>query len=149
MIAQQLEYSCNREKMTADELVNFFSLACKQNTFLLKDIDNNAFAEKIAKNAEVIVCRTITEKIAGLMAFYKNNGVYVYITFVCVLKDYQKNSIFSKMLLMLEQYARGNDYKRIQLEVASDNIAAQKVYQHKGFFIIREENKSIFMEKNI
>ncbi len=149
MSTPQSNFNYNREKLTADVLVNFFSQACNENPFLLKGIDRPSFAAKLAEKAEFIVCRTSLKKITGLIAFYKNNGIFVYISFVCVLKSFQNNSIFSKMLLALELYAKENNYKRIQLEVASGNTIAQQVYQHKGFSLISKNSNSFHLEKNL
>ena len=52
---------------------------------------------------------------------------------ICVLPEFRRQHIAQDLLFELFQYAKAQKVKRIFLEVAEDNEAAQKLYQASGF----------------
>ena len=52
---------------------------------------------------------------------------------ICVLPEFRRQHIAQDLLFELFRYAKGQKVKRIFLEVAEDNEAAQKLYQASGF----------------
>ena len=136
------------EHLSEKDVSCFFLKAQEQFPYLFRDLDFYTYSKKLADCADFIVCRSMGQ-IAGVLAFYMNNGNFVYVTFVCVLKEFQRLSIFSNMLCQLESLAREKGYEKIRLEVAKENVSAQLVYLHKDFSIIEKGEKSFFLEKRI
>ena len=52
---------------------------------------------------------------------------------ICVLPEFRRQHIAQDLLFELFRYAKGQKVKRIFLEVAEDNQAAQKLYLGAGF----------------
>ena len=52
---------------------------------------------------------------------------------ICVLPEFRRQHIAQDLLHELFEYAKGQKVKRIFLEVAEDNEAAQKLYSGAGF----------------
>ena len=52
---------------------------------------------------------------------------------ICVLPEFRRQHIAQDLLFELFRYAKGQKVKRIFLEVAEDNVAAQKLYSGAGF----------------
>ena len=52
---------------------------------------------------------------------------------ICVLPEFRRQHIAQDLLFELFSYAKGQKIKRIFLEVAEDNLAAQKLYLKAGF----------------
>lgn len=134
------------ERLCEQDIFSFFAKAQEQFPYLFNNLDVSVFSKKLADYANFIVCRC-TGRVAGILAFYMNNGLFVYVTFVCTLKEFQRLSIFSNMLYKLEDLTREKGYEKIRLEVAKENNSAQQVYLHKGFSVVEQGEDSLFMEK--
>ena len=140
------ETSYSVERLCEQDISCFFVKAQEQFPYLFNNLDISAFSKKLADYANFIVCRC-SGQMAGILAFYMNNGHFVYVTFVCTLKEFQRLSIFSNMLHKLENLAQEKGYEKIRLEVAKENHSAQQVYLHKDFSVVEQGDNSLFMEK--
>lgn len=136
------------EHLSKKDVSCFFVKAQEQFPYLFLNINPYAYSQKLADYANFIVCRC-SGQMAGILAFYMNNGLFAYVTFICTLKDFQGLSIFSGMLYKLECLSREKGYRKIRLEVACSNITAQQIYLHKGFSVVEKGDNTIFMEKKL
>jgi len=101
---------------------------------LSKRVEIKEYAQKIDEKAERFEAWLGGELIA-LVAAYCNNseGKIAYITSASVLPQWQGQSIASKLLTNVVEYARHLDFERIELEVDSKNYSAVSLYKKHGF----------------
>ncbi len=70
--------------------------------------------------------------------------------------DYRRKGIATKLVLLLEKYCRGTDFKKIILGVGTDNdsIPAVKLYKSKGYILthmkeFEDKSKAYYYEKRL
>jgi len=140
------------EQLQLDELKVFLHKQADDAFPDLKDeLRLNMLAKKWHEYAEFCTCRDDANKLVGIIAFYANNpetGV-AFIPHVYVNRELRGKDIFSLMLQEITSHIRPIGFNEIKLEVANDNIRAQKAYLKQGFEKCGESNrKSIYMIKN-
>lgn len=71
----------------------------------------------------------LNDNIVAMIAAYINKPPLCYISHVCVLDEYKRNSLFSRMLSFLENVAKHNNCSLIKLEVHKNNAPAIAAYK--------------------
>lgn len=136
-------------KLSLSEIKEYFE-SVKDDFESFKDEGHiKAFSKKLSEYADFEIYTNEENKIGGMIAFYMNNGNFVYLTFVSVKKEFRSQKVFSRMLAALEKKANSKNYPRIRLEVRKKNLLAREVYEHSGFVIIEKTDESLYMEKKI
>lgn len=136
-------------KLSLSEIKEYFE-SVKDDFESFKDEGHlKAFSKKLSEYADFEIYTNEENKIGGMIAFYMNNGNFVYLTFVSVKKEFRSQKVFSRMLAALEKKANSENYPRIRLEVRKKNLLAREVYEHSGFVIIEKTDESLYMEKKI
>ena len=89
--------------------------------------------------------------LVGLVAVYCNDSEchVAYITSVSVLQEWKGRGIASTLMEQCIRHAKGPGYERIELEVDSENAAAIKLYEKKGFMVIRVSDQAAIMRFDI
>ena len=83
-------------------------------------------------------------KQSGCEIIMSENGFIVYrvavdeaeIITIGVAPDFRRSGIASAMIGIIEKNLKSQGVKKIFLEVASNNIAAQKLYENMGFWTV-------------
>lgn len=83
-------------------------------------------------------------KQSGCEIIMSENGFIVYriavdeaeIITIGVAPDFRRSGIASAMIGIIEKTLKSQGVKKIFLEVASNNIAAQKLYENMGFWTV-------------
>ena len=107
---------------------------------LMSDFDdfwnyNTLKNELLNPNSKYIVAK-IDKTIVGFAGIWKSVDD-VHITNIVTAKNFRKQNIGSKLLLKLIQLAESEeDITSITLEVNSNNIPAQKLYEKFGFKVV-------------
>lgn len=136
-------------KLSLSEIKEYFE-SVKDDFESFKDEGHiKAFSKKLSEYADFEIYTNEENKIGGMIAFYMNNGNFVYLTFVSVKKEFLSQKVFSRMLAALEKKVNSENYPRIRLEVRKKNLLAREVYEHSGFVIIEKTDESLYMEKKI
>lgn len=136
-------------KLSLSEIKEYFE-SVKDDFESFKDEGHiKAFSKKLSEYADFEIYTNEENKIGGMIAFYMNNGNFVYLTFISVKKEFRSQKVFSRMLAALEKKANSKNYPRIRLEVRKKNLLAREVYEHSGFVIIEKTDESLYMEKKI
>ncbi len=136
-------------KLSLSEIKEYFE-SVKDDFESFKDEGHiKAFSKKLSEYADFEIYTNEENKIGGMIAFYMNNGNFVYLTFISVKKEFRSQKVFSRMLAALEKKANSENYPRIRLEVRKKNLLAREVYEHSGFVIIEKTDESLYMEKKI
>lgn len=107
-------------------------------------------AKKFAKYADVEAIYD-TEELAGYVAFYCNNSESKtgYISIIVVKKEYHGKGYGSLLYNKVIEILRLKNFHSLQLEVAKQNQNAINFYQHKGFTILKEQESSYILSKEI
>lgn len=139
------------KKASSDDIIEHLNKCSNDfNPPLNKCVNIIEYGRKIYNKALTFECWKNT-KLIGLIAAYfndfeTNTG---FITNVSVIKEYQGNSIASKLLSNTINYAKENKFNKILLEVYKTNNKAIKLYEKYGFKMIKQSNDKIIMEYSI
>lgn len=100
-----------------------------------------AYAEKIAFRATRFEV-WIGGELSALLACYTNDlaRTNAFITSVSVIPAAQGQGVADALLTAAINYVRDQRFEQIELEVASDNVAARNLYIKAGFFMVSEHN---------
>lgn len=104
--------------------------------------------DKISKYASVYIYNKSI--IMGYIAVYMNNyeSRTAYITLLGVKKEYQNLKIGTKLMIFIEDEAKGKGFEKIKLEVRKENKKAISFYKKNNYKIISEAYAdSFYMEK--
>jgi len=87
------------------------------------------------------------KKLAGMIAAYLNDHEtkFGYITSVSLLNEYQRTGIATELLRHCIEYARGNSFKKISLELDRRNMDALRLYLKYNFEIYDTKGEQVFM----
>ena len=130
--------------------VDFFCTKLKADfPYLFKSVEFNQYVKKISDKSTFVTCRDSRNQLLGIISFYMNNFEYTYISLVGILKMFQKQGIFSRMLYMLEAKCLCQNYNQIRLEVSPQNKIAQVAYAKRGFAILDTQGNSMHMIKHV
>jgi ribosomal-protein-alanine N-acetyltransferase len=107
---------------------------------LLSDFDDfwniNTFKQELLNPNSKYIMAKINNKIVGFAGIWKSVDD-VHITNIVTAKKFRKQNIGSKMLLSLIKMAKSErNINSITLEVNSNNIPAQRLYEKFGFDIV-------------
>lgn len=107
---------------------------------LLSDFDDfwnvNTFKEELVNPNSKYIMAKINDKIVGFAGIWKAVDD-VHITNIVTAKDFRKQNIGSALLLSLIELAKTEkNINSITLEVNSNNIPAQKLYEKFGFKVV-------------
>lgn len=113
-------------------------------------VDLKEYVNKLLNNAIIYAVEDMNTY-AGVICYYKNdyNSKVAYLTYLCVNNDYRKRKIGQKLIDIMINDCKHDKFNKIILETSKDNVIAQKFYEKNGFFCVKEDNKSIFYEKNL
>ena len=141
------------EHLSLKELKSFLREQALDTFPALKDEHRlTMLAEKWHSHAEFCTCRNDNGQLVGIIAFYANQpktGI-AYIPHVYVSREFRGKGLFPTMLQTIISHISPKGYNIIKLEVAKDNIRAQKAYLKQGFRTGAEAGEqSIFMTKNL
>lgn len=146
---------------TADRIIRFVErynlfhvLGCtvnkeympKTGMAIVGEIVWKAYSEKLYAYASFVVCRD-GKDVKGFAAFYKNvDANQLYVTLICVDKQFQGKGFGGKMLEVLESL-KCEGFETIALEVVKTNQAAYHFYKKQGFIEQEDRGKKFLMRK--
>jgi ribosomal protein S18 acetylase RimI-like enzyme len=113
-------------------------------------LDITKFSEKIYQNADQYWVYNDENKV-GFMAVYFNHPTkeFGYITTISISKEFQGIGIGKRLLEEAKSHASENGFKKIRLQVHSNNITAQNLYTKFGFEMIENDGLYCLMSINI
>lgn len=111
-------------------------------------IDLKAYSEKLYAYASFVVCRD-GKDVKGFAAFYKNVGAkQLYVTLICVDKQFQGQGFGGKMLEILESL-KDEGFEAIALEVVKTNQTAYQFYKKHGFIELEDRGEKFLMRETL
>lgn len=113
-------------------------------------LDITKFSEKIYHNAAQYWVFNNEKKI-GFMAVYFNHPTreFGYITTISIIKEFQGIGLGKRLLEEAISHASENGFKKIRLQVHSNNIKAQNLYTKNGFEMLENDGLYRLMSINI
>lgn len=108
---------------------------------LSQTVNLKEYSEKLSTKANFLTCE-VAGKTIGVTAYYLNHSAkQIYITLICVDKEYQRTGVGDEMLKHLQQIAKDscNEYLNIGLEVNKVNDKAFRFYVKHGF--VQQEDR--------
>lgn len=126
-----------------DEIANLHKLCFPNKPWSASD-----FADLKKSGCEIIVSQ-------NGFAVWRNVADESEIITIGVAPDARRNGIASAMLAIIEKNVKNQGVKKIFLEVASTNIAGQKLYENNGYKVVGTRPKyydgidAILMAKNL
>jgi D-cysteine desulfhydrase len=110
-------------------------------------MDLEAYASKLKARGDIGVA-LINEEIVGLQALYANDKqtLTAHLPFIAVLPACRSRGLGRTMLSRALALARQRGMQRLQLEVARENLRAQRLYQSLGFRFVPGDGPSLLME---
>ncbi len=117
---------------------------------LKEKVDITEFAVKLSKYAENYIMLD-GENPIGITCFYANDSINFcgYITLIGIMPDTQKGGFGKQLMQFTLSKMQENGMKTVKLEVDSDNINAQGFYYHFGFKTDKQNEKSLYLVKEI
>ena len=117
---------------------------------LKEKVDITEFAIKLSKHAQNYIMLDDKQPI-GITCFYANDTVDYcgFITLIGIMPDTQKGGFGKQLMNFTLSKMQGSGMKKVKLEVDSDNINAQGFYYHLGFKVFKENEKSLYLVKEI
>lgn len=98
--------------------------------------------------ASFVVCRD-GKDVKGFAAFYKNvDANQLYVTLICVDKQFQGQGFGGKMLEILESL-KDEGFEAIALEVVKTNQTAYQFYKKHGFIELEDRGEKFLMRKTL
>lgn len=136
-----------RYAQTYDEVFNAFTLL--KNEFFSFNGELDSFSNKIYKNGICIIGEK--DGVCAVIAFYANDEISktAFITSVLVSSSERGQGIGTVLVQNAENYCKKKYYKKMRLEVDSENKAAISLYKKLGYSIYEERGKSLYMEKEL
>ncbi|SEH99019.1 Acetyltransferase (GNAT) family protein [Rheinheimera pacifica] len=133
-----------------NDLTSFFHVMQNSGYLVERIRDLDGYVNKLLGNATIF---SIYEKgeLAAVSACYINDPdkILAYVSYIGVLPKFQRRGFASNLLDSSINYAQRCRLKIIRLEVSSDNTAAKKLYENKGFVCEKFIDNSIFMELSL
>ena len=130
------------------EVIEFFNKTISDFPSFREGEFKDNYARKLSSKALFVVMRDMNANIVAMIAAYLNNPPLCYISHVSVLDDYKRNSLFSRMLALLEKEAKQLNCSFIKLEVKENNAPAIAAYKKNGFeFECIASQDSVYMKK--
>ena len=138
-------YSYDIKKMSSEDieriLLLFDPYSDKPNSFRgnkeLKD-----WPKKLSDNAMILTCSDGND-VVGCIFYYENEFAIKnqegYIVFFCVLPDYRRYGIASKMIQILKSRLSSIGIPHLRIRCAKSNIAAFRLYQKMSFDIVNDD----------
>lgn len=116
---------------------------------LSESVDIEQFADKLSKRADFAICY-LQGKPSGFTAYYLNSAArQIYITLICVDRDFQSHGIGGKLIGHLKNIASVKGYTSIALEVNKANIKAYHFYKKLGFKEREDRGEKFLMIKEL
>ena len=113
-----------------------------QNDYMLKKYQSISAIKEQFQKGYLYYWVKYENKNIGFLGFYPVDNK-LYLSKFYLLKEFRGKKISRKMLEFLINYAKDKGLKSIYLNVNKYNEVANKVYEHLGFNIIREEKNDI------
>ena len=105
-----------------------------------KDLNNskNYLHKRIINNESIIFIGTENEKIIAFVQLYEtfdslNLSKKLVLYDLYVLEKYRKLGIGRKLMNKSKDFAKNNNFPRIELSTSIDNYSAQKLYESLGY----------------
>ena len=105
-----------------------------------KDLNNskNYLHKRIVNNESIIFIGTENEKIIAFVQLYEtfdslNLSKKLVLYDLYVLEKYRKLGIGRKLMNKSKDFAKNNNFPRIELSTSIDNYSAQKLYESLGY----------------
>lgn len=107
-------------------------------------------AKKIYHSGEIIALRRNDEKI-GFAAFYCNDYINKigFLSLFAIKKEYRGKGYAHNIFQTVIQTMRESGMNFLKLEVRKDNIKAISFYKKEGLRIVLDDEKTIYMVKDI
>lgn len=87
-------------KLSLSEIKEYFE-SVKDDFESFKDEGHiKAFSKKLSEYADFEIYTNEENKIGGMIAFYMNNGNFVYLTFISVKKEFRSQKVFPECWLL-------------------------------------------------
>lgn len=117
---------------------------------LKEKVNINEFAIKLTKYAENYIMLECGKPI-GITCFYANDSENFcgYITLIGIMPQTQKGGFGKQLMFFTLAKMQEKGMKKAKLEVDSDNINAQGFYYHLGFENEKENEKSLYLVREI
>ncbi|MBR5673739.1 MAG: GNAT family N-acetyltransferase [Muribaculaceae bacterium] len=113
------------------------------------DEDNRKWPEKLAANANSIICYNDKEDVIGCLFFYDNEialrNQEGYCVFFCVLPDYRRSGIASEMIFRVKKHLNSKGIPFFKLKCAKSNNAAFSLYKKTGFDVVDDDGRAFTM----
>jgi len=105
-----------------------------------KDLNNskNYLHKRIVNNESIIFIGTENEKIIAFVQLYEtfdslNLSKKLVLYDLYVLEKYRKLGIGRKLMNKSKDFAKNNNFPKIELSTSTDNYSAQKLYKSLGY----------------
>lgn len=125
-------------------------LACEFNPPLEDYVDLDVYVDKIIKNAERF---EIWEEgqLVGFLACYANNVATKesFITMVSVLPEARGRGLALNLIIQAIEHCKKAGYKRMLLDVRTENKRALSVYEKQGFRPVSRNGDTLRMSQDI
>lgn len=145
----QFKYSIN---MSSQEQLQHHLVATGDDFIppLAERVDIAEYATKLMLHANRIEAWQ-ADRLVALVAVYMNNKAchIAYISSVSVERHYRGYKLAKELLQKTCQYCQSHGFKAIELEVNQSNEPAQQLYKTAGFVVVKTENSSLYMEKQL
>jgi ribosomal protein S18 acetylase RimI-like enzyme len=109
------------------------------------------YLEKFFTEKEDWICvATDKDKIVAFLSIevYREDKNYVYLSDLCVTKEYRNNKIATRLLDVANEYAKSINIDVICLHVEKANFTAFRLYDSLGYKIYKElENKYLMIKR--
>jgi ribosomal protein S18 acetylase RimI-like enzyme len=116
-------------------------------------IDISVYGEKLWSLANLAVAKCEESyEIVGVAAFYDNDveKKFAYLSSLSVLHEYRGKGIARELMMKMIQVVVAKGFKKIRLEVHSDNTTAIALYSKFNFVTVTKvQGNGLLMEKEL
>ena len=150
-VDRKIDFKIEQKKMSKELLISYFT---KNSLIFIPPlnlrVDINKYSEKLSNHSEQF-CVNLGGEIIGLLACYFNDTekVTAYISSISIIKAYQELGIGSKLLKIAIEYAEKLNFKKIRLQVNSNNFSAITLYLNNGFLRLKDNPSSNFLDMEL
>lgn len=138
---------------STDEIYSFFSVCGNDlhNQKLNNPTDLVRLSEKLGKYGNVLAVR-MNNEIAGMACFYSNDKKTKigFLSIIVIRAKYQRRGLGQVLLEAVMDACKYVGMDILRLEVAADNMGAQKFYLKNGFRLVEEDDAgTLYFEKQL
>lgn len=118
----------------------------KQKNRFIETNDLDDYLVKIQNNADFITHYS-SGQCAGFVSFYCNDPSrkLAFITLVLIAPEFRGKGLANLLIDYTLEFCKKNGFKKCELEVREDNLAAIKLYQNCGFKVESKNKGKLLM----